>query len=48
MTSVRNEEFHGELKRDLLIIKSRGIKHSSHVWEFGITTGGIKLQRETI
>lgn len=44
---MRNDEFEGELRRDLLIIKSRGIKHSSHVWGFGITSKGIQLKKET-
>lgn len=44
---MRNNESNGELKRNLLIIKSRGIKHSSHVWDFSITNNGIKLKKET-
>lgn len=40
---LRNEETNGELNRDLLIIKSRGMKHSNQVREFSISAEGIDV-----
>lgn len=40
---ARNEETNGELNRDLLIIKSRGMGHSNQVREFSISSKGITI-----
>jgi circadian clock protein KaiC len=40
---IRNEETNGELNRDLLIVKSRGMAHSNQVREFSISSKGIKI-----
>lgn len=41
---LRNEESNGELNRSLLVIKSRGMKHSNQVWEFSLSSKGIKVK----
>lgn len=40
---IRNEENNGELNRDLLIVKSRGMGHSNQVREFSISSKGIQI-----
>lgn len=40
---IRNNEIHGELNRDLVIIKSRGMGHSNQVREFTISSHGIVI-----
>lgn len=42
--SLRNEEVNGELNRDLLIVKSRGMKHSNQVREFALSSKGIEIK----
>lgn len=41
---IRNEETNGELNRNLLILKSRGMAHSNQVREFSISSEGITIR----
>lgn len=40
---LRNEEHHGELRRTLRIVKSRGMAHSKQIGEFEITDRGLRI-----
>lgn len=42
--ALRNDESNGELNRELLITKSRGMKHSNQVREFTLTSNGIIIK----
>lgn len=41
---LRNEESNGELNRELIIIKSRGMNHSNQVREFRLNSKGITIK----
>lgn len=41
---LRNDESNGELNRELIIIKSRGMSHSNQVREFSLSARGISIK----
>lgn len=40
---IRNQEKNGELNRDLVVMKTRGMGHSNQVREFAISSNGITI-----
>lgn len=40
---IRNQEKNGELNRDLVVMKTRGMGHSNQVREFSISSNGITI-----
>jgi circadian clock protein KaiC len=42
--SMRNNETHQTMNRELLVIKSRGMEHSNEAQKFSITSDGLSIQ----